>query len=103
MSQAATSPAGALIEVSRDPQNEWVPARVTLLAAWTGGRDPLRGLAGGPAIFLMLFVLVGTSLAALGAWGRFWAPPERAEGLADPAFHPAAVAVGEDLPWIRHC
>jgi len=103
MSQAVASPAGAHIEVSRDPPDEWVPARVTLLAASVGGRDLLPGLASGPAIFLTLLVLVGMSLAASGAWGRFWAPPERAEELADAACYLAAMAFGEDLPWIRRC
>ena len=89
-----TGSAGALVETSREPQQAWVPPRLMLRAAFIRGRAFWIGLFSGPAAFLLIVVLVGLTLAALGAWGTFWAPRDLAEEFADPRFYLAAMAFG---------
>jgi hypothetical protein len=92
-SGATTGSSGVVTDVSREPKDEWAPPRNTLRASSNSGWAFWRGLFSLPAAFLLVFVLVGSSLVNLGAWGTFWAP-ERARESADPRFYLAAMAFG---------
>jgi len=93
-SEAADGSTGTLVETSRARRDETIPARIAVPSSLGGSRWGWGDLFTAHAAFILLFILVGISLAALGVWGRFIAPPERAESLADPRFYLAAMAFG---------
>jgi hypothetical protein len=84
---------GTRVEASRTHRDEYVPTR-NAIGTKARGWAYWRGLASGPALFVLLFVVVGAALANLGLWGVFWVAPEVAERYADPRFYRFAIGLG---------